>query len=247
MVPANRPSIQGRNYALIIANNDYANLPDLKTGGADAAALSELLKPRYAFAPGNVKLLLNADRRTILDALAEFRQRLTEDDRLLLYFAGHGQIDVVTEAGFRQPVDAEVGKRYTWIAHDDVRREIRGLPAKHVVLLAESCFSGSLTRGAGEWREIPEDRFFTEIDALVSRKVISSGGTEPVADAGSGGHSVFAYYLLKALRENNRPYIASFELFNRLARAVTNNSKQKPECGTSLTLGMRARETSLSF
>jgi hypothetical protein len=51
-------------------------------------------------------------------------------------------------------------------------------------------------------------------------------------DSGSRGHSVFAYYFLKALRENNQPYLASFELFGRLVRAVTNNSNQKPEYGT---------------
>jgi hypothetical protein len=58
-----------------------------------------------------------------------------------------------------------------------------------------------------------------------------------VADAGSRGHSVFAYYLLKMLRENDRPYLASFELFGRLARAVTNNSTQKPQYGTVLEAG----------
>ena len=51
-------------------------------------------------------------------------------------------------------------------------------------------------------------------------------------DSGSGGHSVFAYYLLKVLRENDRPYFAAFELFGKLVRAVTNNSGQKPEFGT---------------
>ena len=98
--------------------------------------------------------------------------------------------------------------------------------------MADSCFPGSLTRGTEQFASIAQDRFFTEIDSHVSRKVISSGGTEPVADSGSGGHSVFAYYLLKALRENDRPYIASFELFNLLVRAVTNNSDQKPQFGT---------------
>jgi hypothetical protein len=58
-----------------------------------------------------------------------------------------------------------------------------------------------------------------------------------VADAGSRGHSVFAYYLLKMLRENDRPYLASFELFGRLVRAVTNNSNQKPQYGTVLEAG----------
>ena len=101
-----------------------------------------------------------------------------------------------------------------------------------MLVVADSCFSGSLTRGVGGQQAIAKDRYFTEVDAHVSRTVISSGGTEPVADSGTGGHSVFAFYLLKALRDNDQPYITSFELFNRLARAVTNNSRQKPEYGT---------------
>jgi uncharacterized caspase-like protein len=106
------------------------------------------------------------------------------------------------------------------------------MPAKHVLVVADSCFSGSLTRSSGPYASIPKDRFFTEIDASVSRKSISSGGTKPVMDSGTQGHSVFAYYLLKALRENERPYLAAFELFGKLVRAVTNNSSQKPEFGT---------------
>ena len=53
-----------------------------------------------------------------------------------------------------------------------------------------------------------------------------------MADAGSGGHSVFAYYLIKSLRDNTKPYITSFQIFDQLVRGVTNNSKQTPEYGT---------------
>ena len=143
----------------------------------------------------------------------------------------------MTEEGFWQPVDALPGEDYTWIANSDIRRSLKGIPAKHVLVVADSCFSGSLTRGTEQYEGVPKDRFYTEIDRPVSRKVISSGGTEPVADAGTGGHSVFAYNLLKAPRENRRPYLASFELFNKLARAVTNNSSQKPEFGTVFEAG----------
>ena len=232
VVAANRPDVRAKNYALLIGNNDHQQLPDLKTAIADATAVAEVLASRYAFERENVRLLLNADCRTILDEIVSLRQKLSQEDRLFLYYAGHGQIDPVTEEGFWQPVDAEVGRDYTWISNSDIRRYLRGMPAKHVLVVADSCFSGSLTRGEGGWRNVPKDRFFTEIDSYVSRTVISSGGTEPVADAGSGGHSVFAYYLLKALRDNDQPYVTSFELFNRLARAVTNNSNQKPEYGT---------------
>ncbi len=42
---------------------------------------------------------------------------------------------------------------------------------------------------------------------------------------------------LKALTENEASYISAFELFNRLARAVTNNSSQKPEFGVMRDAG----------
>jgi hypothetical protein len=58
-----------------------------------------------------------------------------------------------------------------------------------------------------------------------------------VADAGSGGHSVFAFYFLKALRENSAPYLTSFELYNGFVRAVANNAEQKPEYGTIAMAG----------
>ncbi len=232
VLTANRPNVAARNFALIIGNNDYRNLPDLKTAVADARAVADVLKGRYAFRPENVKLLLNADRSTTLRALFALRSELQPDDRLLIYYAGHGQIDPVTEEGYWQPVDADNREDFTWIANSDIRRTLKGIPAKHVLVIADSCFSGSLTRGAQQFEGVSKDRFYTEIDAPVSRKVISSGGTEPVADSGSGGHSVFTYYLLKALRDNDRPYLASFELFNKLVRAVTNNSNQKPQYGT---------------
>lgn len=55
--------------------------------------------------------------------------------------------------------------------------------------------------------------------------------------AGSGGHLVFAYYLLITLRENERLYLATLELFNKLVRAVNNNSTQKSHYGTVMQAG----------
>ena len=228
---ANRPNIKGKNYALIIGNNDYDNLPTLKTAVGDATAIADVLQKRYAFEEDTISLLTNATRRDILKALSGFRKNLTGDDRLMIYYAGHGQIDPATDEGFWQPVDAEPDSDFTWISNADVKRYLGGMPAKHILVIADSCFSGSLTRGA-ETQNENEDKFFLNIDKYPSRKVIASGGTEPVADSGTGGHSIFAYYLIKTLQENTKPYITSFQLYDRLVRAVTNNSKQTPEFGT---------------
>ena len=237
VVAKDMPAAKGKNYAFIVGNNDYKTLPKLKTAVADAGEVAKVLKTRYAFDESNVRLLINADRATILRELGQMRAKLTPDDRLLIYYAGHGQIDQTANEGFWQPVDAEANADYTWISNGDLRRYLRGMGARHVLVVADSCFSGSLTRAAADQTDIPKDRFFAEIDGKFSRKVITSGGTEPVADSGSGNHSIFAHYFLKALRENTAPYVTSFELFNKLVRAVTNNSNQKPEYGTIAQAG----------
>ena len=232
VVDPDRPSIRGRNVALVIGNNDYADLPDLKTAVADATAVAEVLTSRYAFAEADVKLLLDARRTDILAQFTRLRGELTTYDRLFVYYAGHGQIDPATDEGFWQPVDAMADADFTWIDNATLKRYLRGMSARHVLIVADSCFSGSLTRGTAPQPDRANDRFFTEIDSHFSRKVITSGGTEPVADAGSGDHSVFAYYFLDALRRNREPYVTSAELFMSFVRAVTNNSSQKPEYGT---------------
>jgi hypothetical protein len=66
-----RPKLNARNFALVIGNEKYQNLPDLGTAVADATAVAAVLKNRYAFQDANVKLLLNADRRTMYRALGE--------------------------------------------------------------------------------------------------------------------------------------------------------------------------------
>ncbi len=227
---ANRPSIKGKNYALIIGSNDYEHLPKLKTAVNDATALAELLEERYSFEKGNITLLTNATRRDIMGRLSRLRKTLGSDDRLLLYYAGHGQIDHVKDECSWQPIDAEPDSDFTWITNADVRLYLLGMAAKHVLVIADSCFSGLLTGGAQPQIE-NEDKFFLNIDSFPSRRFISSGGTEPVADSGTGGHSIFSYYLLKALRNNDKPYITSFQLFDRFVKAVTINSNQTPQFG----------------
>ena len=69
--------------------------------------------------------------------------------------------------------------------------------AKNILLMADSCFSGALTRGialANE-REISSNALDLFMKTK-SRIVISSGGLKPVLDGGGGNHSIFARMLL---------------------------------------------------
>ena len=86
----------GAYHALVIGNNDYADMPKLKTAVADAEAVSRVLEERYGF---SVTKLINATRYDVIGAMSDLRASLSFDTNLLIYYAGHGVIDPVTERG----------------------------------------------------------------------------------------------------------------------------------------------------
>ena len=88
---------------MLIGNNSYRNLPDLKTAVADAEAVAQVLKHDYGF---RTTLLTDATRGEILNALDSFLSRLRTDDNLLICYAGHGWLDKAANRGYWQPVDA---------------------------------------------------------------------------------------------------------------------------------------------
>lgn len=219
----------GRYRALVIGVNDYAHLPPLETAVNDASALHDLLRRRFGF---ESKLLLNPDRYTLVSAFDELRAELGPEDNLLIFYAGHGYLDPQTDEGFWLPIDAEEDRQANWVAVSTVTRSLKALLAKHVLVVSDSCFSGTLTRSAPVVLPSGPGRM-AELQRVASkraRKALTSGGLEPVADNGGDGHSVFTRALLHTLSETKEA-MDGYQLFSRLRRAVTLNSRQTPLYG----------------
>jgi len=220
----------GRYYALVIGINDYRHLRQLKTAEADAKAVEATLRERFGF---ETKLLLNANRQQIFGALVDYRRRLDATANLLIYYAGHGVNDREVSKAYWLPVDATEGDPSNWISADDVTTSVRGIPAKHVLIVSDSCYSGTLTRGlevglssAAAGRE----KFLQKMLQGKSRTLLASGGDEPVADGGGDGHSVFARAMLRGLTENERDAFTARELFNDfIQETVAGGASQTPE------------------
>ena len=68
------------------------------------------------------------------------------------------------------------------------------------MVVADSCYSGTLTRGIKI--KIRSSEYLKRMSQKKSRTVLTSGGMEPVADSGGGNHSVFAKAFIEALNEN---------------------------------------------
>ncbi len=195
----------GNYVALVIGNNNYRNGPKLRTAVNDAKAVADVLKRRYGF---ETVVLIDADRYQILSALNKLRERLTSKDNLLVYYAGHGELDPASDRGYWLPVDAEQDSNANWIASYQITDILKAMSAKQIMLVADSCFSGMLTRSAMTrlgtgMTESEKQQWYQTMSGKHARVVLTSGGVQPVSDAGAAGHSVFAGAFLAALQSNS--------------------------------------------
>ena len=182
-----------------------------------------MLIDSYGF---TVHLLENPTRADVIDKFDELRSTLVEDDNLLIYYAGHGWLDEQSGRGYWLPVNARTDRRSRWLSNADLTDALQALFAKHVMIVADSCYSGTLTRSI----KVPDRNpsYIQRIAEKRARVVLSSGGLEPVADSGGGEHSVFAAQFLKALR-SNEAVLDGTQLFEKVRQTVVLNADQTPE------------------
>jgi hypothetical protein len=221
----------GNYHALIIGNNDYQQFSTLATAVNDARETEKLLRQKYKF---KTKLLLNADRYTILSALNELRQTLDEDDNLLIYYAGHGMLDESNGRGYWLPVDADVSNNANWISNTAITDILNVINAKHILVVADSCFSGTLTQSplARSQVDVPADVRNEWIKVMAetrARITLTSGGLEPVLDGGGGEHSLFSKAFLATLRDNEdilEGYSLYYQILNRMGSSEVSSIPQ---------------------
>ena len=188
----------------MIGNDSYQHWAPLKNAISDAEAIAALLKDRYGF---EVTMLTDANRHQTLKALNRYRKLLTEKDNLLVYYAGHGYWEKGIDRGYWIPADGEMSDNSNWILLPTIIDLLQLMSAKHVMIVADSCFSGKLTRTSlakirpGLSEEARMDLLKTLAQKRV-RTAMTSGGLKPVLDQGGGNHSVFARAFLGVLQDN---------------------------------------------
>ena len=191
-------------HALVIGNGKYRYMAGLKTPGSDALEIAKLLEGRYGF---RVKLMRDATRDEIMSAMNEYARTLTDADRLLIYYAGHGGTRFgPPERAFWLGIDADPQLPSSWLSAQTVSDAIWQIHARHVLLVADSCFSSAITHTVSTVVARAEDARRIKIEwRLGARMVLTSGQNEPVVDSASVDttHSLFAAQLITVLRQNN--------------------------------------------
>ncbi len=172
-----------RRLALMIANDSYddAAFPPLTTPQADAQAVADILTSRFGFATEILAdgrplslFLRNATKAQIQQVLFELRRRLTAEDQLIVYYAGHGEAEEDL-GSYWVPVDGQADADFTWIDANEITRELKRMNAASILVISDSCYAGGLSRGgSGEANaETARERYLAKASRLKSRQLMA--------------------------------------------------------------------------
>ena len=227
--------VRGSQWLMVIGIDNYLRWPKLRTAVNDAKALRDVLTSRYYFDKDHLYELYDAEatRANILSTLRNLARQVKPEDSLLIFYAGHGNMDTITKTGSWAPVESGIQESSAWISNHDVKNylNVDAIKAKHILLVSDSCFAGDFFRGARGNLPVVTDAVIKKAYQLSSRQAITSGGLEPVTDAGFGGNSVFSHFFLSALKDNKKPHLLPSDLFPTVKAGVAQNAEQFPQLG----------------
>lgn len=222
----------GKYYALIIGNNSYTdpNITSLDQPINDAQKLYNVLTREYTFAPQNVTFLKNATYVQMIEAFDRLSNKITPNDNLLVFYAGHGWWDDEKQLGYWLPSNAKKSSTAFWIRNSTISDYMSSINTKHTLLIADACFSGSIFKTRSAFSDAGQA--INSLYKLPSRTAMTSGNLKEVPD-----QSVFLQYLVKRLDENSNKYLPADQLFSSFRIAVMNNSRTEPQFGTIQNAG----------
>ena len=237
--------IYDNSYALIIGIDKYQNVQPLNYAVKDAESIQDILVNTFDFPEDNVKILINEDatKQSILQAFSDITTKAEDKDRVLIYFAGHGDTYDLPdggEMGYLLPVDGNNDDLFlSSIAMDDLKRISLMSKAKHLLYLVDACYGGLLTIGARGLDSKTTPNYIEKITKNKSRQIITAGGRgEQVIEKSEWGHSAFTLHLNRGLKDGNADmnadgYITAAELGIYLSEKVTidSDNQQTPQYG----------------
>lgn len=203
-----------KRVALVIGNDDYQSLPDLRNARKDARDIAAKLES-LGF---ETTIKLDASHREFRRALAEFSSRLVADGVGLVFYAGHG----IQNDGHNYliPADAHLEMDADLLAEAVDARDVletmerAGNPLNIVIL--DACRDNPLPR-----RTRSATRGLTVVGIPPKARgmaVLYSAGEGQVAQDGEpGGNGVFTGELVKAMDE---PGLTLEQVFKHVSRRV---------------------------
>ncbi len=211
----------GNYHALVVGISNYASLDSLPEAAEGAKRIAETLRRDYGF---EVEVHLDASRLTIMKALNQLRERLTPDDNLLVYYAGHATRDTRGTRAFWQAADADASNPVNWIPTELVTEHLDLVPARHVLVVADALFTGLRTRSAvAQLRQgMTDEERYHYLRTLREKRcrLVLTSGSEDGAGEFTGS--------LAGLLEANDGLLEASQLYRELVRGRDASNEGPP-------------------
>lgn len=245
-----------RYVGLLIGFNNYRKMSVLRTSESDIEALQRILAERFGFE----RLILWRDdriqtRADIQDELDELVFELHKNDRLLIYFAGHGVLERDRYYAWCPPDADPASDGECLRVSDVVDWFLNNCPVDQGWIISDSCFAGNLL-DAGQ-----DSRGFAKSDGgTTARKslwILTSTNITPAKDLARSGrgrpakHSPFAQSLLEYLRTTTVPYVSPKDAYAFISRTIGEMNRSEKRVYQQLpkygTLDHRELRTDMPF
>jgi hypothetical protein len=217
-------NIYDKSWALVVGINDYNNIPNLNYAVEDALAIKNMLINEHGFPRKNVRYLIDkeATQSNIKKELSNLMKNAGENDRVVFYFAGHGETAELGleegDIGFLLPADGDIEDLYfSAIDMEELKRISKFSKAKHMLFLVDACYGGL---AAVNTRSLTTNtpNFLDKVSDENARQIITAGGKdEKVIEKDDWEHSAFTKNLLSGLKDkkadqNQDGYITGSEI-----------------------------------
>ena len=192
-----------KSVAVVIGIDKYPRWqPRLQWAVRDARRLAEALKKDWGFDKVYTLLDSQATREKILSFLKyDLPPKLGPQDRVFIFYSGHGATEKVGNIryGYLVPFDADQKRPFLKsIKMRDLRDLVEALPAKHVFLALDACFSGTLLEKGSGGIGKQDDAYYE----IMRRRKVRQGVAAGTAEQESfevGGSGFFTHQLLRGL------------------------------------------------
>jgi hypothetical protein len=229
------PCFADKRVALVIGNSNYKNTPSLANPDNDAADVAQALSA-IGF---QVTLKLDAEKRQMDQAVAQFARDASAADAVLFYYAGHGM--QFEGRNYVMPVDAElqdeISLRYEMTAIDDVKAALERSSGVKIMVL-DACrnnpLAAKLVRSIRVTsRDVPNVQGYARPEKTRGMIIVYATQADDVANDGVGRNSPFSRAFLKEIKE---PGLEIGTMFRRIGGDVyeATNGQQSPELSISL-------------
>ena len=235
-------ALDEKYYALLIGNNDYEYWEKLEAPVNDVVEIGKILENKYGY---KVDVVKNANENVIRTKLIELSKKVTSEDNLLIYYSGHGDrnINMSPIRAYWIPTDAAQTFDAKWINTEDVSAMISQIPAKHILIMVDSCYAGSTIKGnsttEGDWNISNKnfsEKYITKMLSRRTRQIITSGNVERVVDAYIQNHSLFAYKFLDILKKNEN-YTTGRMIYGELHKYIVDATSTNPQFSKLKNMG----------